>query len=393
MTHALLFFPDYRAANPYQSLLYREAGRHLHPQPGTVAEALALQRQRGAGSRVLFHLHWEDAIYRQETSEDLAWQAAQAFVATLEIFLETGGALIWTVHNEAPHDGRYPAVHRALAMKLAQLADTVHVHSLAGLAFARRRLGVDPTRLAAVPHGNYVSQYPRLCFPIATSRAELGLAAARRVVLLFGRLGRYKGGLELLDAFASLDDPGLWLVIAGRQVDPLAPALDWLPDGVRARIVVEDRFVPPEQVPTLFHAADIVAMPYRASLTSGTALLALSQGRPVLAPALPGLAELLEDGRDALLFQPDATDGLARALRRLQALDDAALTAMRAAALAKAELFDWRHSGLLMDGIYARLTALLRPQRALGAGNPLPEPVRAAVPAKAPVRTAIKTIS
>ena len=35
---------------------------------------------------------------------------------------------------------------------------------------------------------------------MAASRAGLGLGAARRVLLLFGRLGRYKGGAELLDA-------------------------------------------------------------------------------------------------------------------------------------------------------------------------------------------------
>ena len=36
---------------------------------------------------------------------------------------------------------------------------------------------------------------------------------------------------------------------------------------------------------------------------------------------------------------------------------------MQTAARAKAEIFDWRQSGLLLDGIYARLLAALRPQR------------------------------
>ncbi|MFL5335833.1 MAG: hypothetical protein ACJ8H8_22295, partial [Geminicoccaceae bacterium] len=115
MTQALLYFPDYRSANPYQMLLYQHAARDLYPRPGTIAEALALHRQQSGGGRVIFHLHWEDAIYRQETSEELAWQAAQSFVTTLETFLDSGGALIWTLHNEAPHDGRYLAVHQELA--------------------------------------------------------------------------------------------------------------------------------------------------------------------------------------------------------------------------------------------------------------------------------------
>jgi glycosyltransferase involved in cell wall biosynthesis len=367
MTQALLYFPDYRSANPYQTLLYQHAGRDLYPRPGTIAEAVALHRQQGGGGRVIFHLHWEDAIYRQEASEELAWQAAQAFVTTLETFLDTGGALVWTLHNEAPHDGRYPDVHQELAAKLAGLADVIHVHSLAALAFARRRLGADAAKLALVHHGNYVAQYPRLGFPVTASRAALGLPAEARVLLLFGRLGAYKGGPELLEAFASLDDPGLWLVIAGKQVDPLTVALGELPDSVRGRIVVEDRFISPEQVPRLFHAADLAVLPYRASLTSGTALLALSQARPVLAPAFAPLAELLADGHDGLLYAPEARDGLRAALQRLQAIDDAGLAAMQVAARAKAEMFDWRQSGLLLNGIFARLLAALRPQRSLAA--------------------------
>ena len=78
---------------------------------------------------MVFDLHWEDAVYRNEPTEALARQAAQAFLLALETFLEAGGALVWTLHNEAPHDGRYLELHRELAARLAQLADVVHVHS------------------------------------------------------------------------------------------------------------------------------------------------------------------------------------------------------------------------------------------------------------------------
>jgi beta-1,4-mannosyltransferase len=364
MTHALVFFPDYRPANPYQALLYQHAARDLYPHAGTIADALALHRQRSGHSRVIFHLHWEDAVYRAEPTEAGAWQAAQGFLSDLELFLDAGGALIWTLHNEAPHDGRYLGVHEALSAALTRLADVVHVHSLSALAFARRRLGIDPARLALIQHGNFVSQYPTLGHSVASSRAALGLPAASRVLLLFGRLGSYKGGAELLAAFAAVDDPDFWLIVAGKQVDSLAVVLDDLADSVRARIVVENRFIPPEQVPGLFHTCDMAALPYRSSLTSGTALLALSQGRPVLAPCLPSLAELLADGEDALLYDPGAPEGLRGALERFRGVDDTRLVAMRLAARDKADLFDWRQSGLLFDGLYARTLASLRPQRA-----------------------------
>ena len=100
MTHALVFFPDYRAANPYQTLLHGHAGRELYPRFGSIADALALQRHAGVDSRVIFHLHWEDAVYRNESGEPAAWQAAQRFVGELETFLDGGGQLIAALRDK-----------------------------------------------------------------------------------------------------------------------------------------------------------------------------------------------------------------------------------------------------------------------------------------------------
>ena len=59
-----------------------------------------------------------------------------------------------------------------------------------------------------------------------------------------------------------------------------------------ARIHLHLRHVPTEEVQTFFGAADLVALPYREILNSGTALLALSFNRPVLVPSKGAMAEL-----------------------------------------------------------------------------------------------------
>jgi beta-1,4-mannosyltransferase len=377
MADELVFFPDYRTANPYQRLLYDHAGAWLHPRPGSVEDALAALRRKVPGERVVFHLHWEDAAYRNEPDEPAAWAAAQAFLDGLETFADAGGRVLWTLHNAAPHDGRCAAVHGALVDRLPALADLVHVHSRAGAAWAVGRLGIAPERVAVVPHGSYLPLHRALAVPPAAARRRLGLPEDGRALLLFGRLGGYKGGAELLRAFAAADAPDLRLLVAGKQVEPLGETLAGLPPEVRARVhVVTDGFVPAEEVEPLFAAADGVALPYRAILTSGSALLALSLRRPVLAPAFPGLRELLEDGRDALLYAPDATDGLEAALQRFAALSDERLAAMQEAAHATAAAHDWRQSGLLLDGLLHRLVAARKPSRMVPRA---PRPVSASV--------------
>src|SRR3954447_26595231 len=91
VAHELLFFPDYRVANPYQRLLYDHAGAALHPRPGTVDDPLGVLRHKAPGERAIFHRHGDDAVSRNEPDEPAAWRAAQAFLDGLEAFADAGG--------------------------------------------------------------------------------------------------------------------------------------------------------------------------------------------------------------------------------------------------------------------------------------------------------------
>ncbi len=370
MAHDLVFFPDYRVANPYQRLLYDHAGTELHPRPGTVTDAAALLRQRPPGAHVIFHLHWEDAVYRNEADEPQAWAAAQSFLDQLELFTGAGGRVLWTLHNRVPHDGRWLAIHEALLARLPQFVDLVHVHSYAAASWAAERLGLDPGRIAIVPHGNYLPLYRPLGEPASASRARLGLPEEGRLLLLFGRLGAYKGVPALLEAVKELDAPDLHLVVAGKEVEPLEPVLDPLPACVQARVHLRTGTVTEEEIEPLFAAVDAVVLPYRAILTSGSALLALSLRRPVIAPGYPSLLELLEDGRDALLYRPDDPDGLGEALRRFLRQSQDRIAAMQAQANATALRYDWRQSGLLLAGLFQLLLRRSKPARLVaGSGS------------------------
>ena len=67
-------------------------------------------------------------------------------------------------------------------------------------------------------------------------------------------------------------------------------------------------------MPALLAAADVVVLPFRRVSTSGSALLALCHGRPLIVPDLPGLADL---PGQAVLRYDGSRPGLAAALTRL----------------------------------------------------------------------------
>ena len=351
MQHSLIYFPDYAHANPYQAMLYASIDGAFSARPGTIVDALDVLGRADWPQRAIFHLHWEDAIYRHLPNADAALQECQRFLERSEQFLEDGGLFVWTIHNRAPHDGRFLEVHEELCAKLAVLAHQIHSHSYSAAAELARDRRLDHSKLAVIPHGNYAPLFPLRRIPPRTAQGG-------RRFLLFGRLGRYKGSDELVRAFLALRDPRAELVIAGKQIDPID--LGAVPPSVAPRITTENRFLDETEIPNLFAGVDFVVAPYVASLTSGTLMLAMSLGRPVIAPRLPTLAELIADGENGLLFDPYQEAGLAAALARACEIEASRLQRLSEAAFNTAMRYDWRMIGSLWSGLLYRLVA--RPQ-------------------------------
>lgn len=126
-------------------------------------------------------------------------------------------------------------------------------------------------------------------------------------LLYVGRLSEEKGVRELARAAA-----GLPLVVVG--------------DGpLRSLFPQAAGFVPPRELGSWYERAAVVVVP---SLREGYGMVAreaMAHGRPVVASAVGGLADAIEDGVTGLLVPPGDTRALRTALERL--LGDPALRA------------------------------------------------------------------
>jgi len=74
------------------------------------------------------------------------------------------------------------------------------------------------------------------------------------------------------------------------------------------------RSIPNEELPLLFGAADVVVLPFRQVLTSGSMLLAMSYGRPVIAPRFRELSETLREAGALLYDAESGNPGLQRSI-------------------------------------------------------------------------------
>jgi glycosyltransferase involved in cell wall biosynthesis len=132
-------------------------------------------------------------------------------------------------------------------------------------------------------------------------------------LLSFGRLLPYKGLDLLAEALRRLGpraDLEIRVVGSGPETAALA-TLRALPG-----VVVENRWVPEDEVGVLLGWADALILAYTEASQSGVAAAALAAGRRVVATRVGGLAEQLQHEPLATLCPP-AADALATALRDL----------------------------------------------------------------------------
>jgi glycosyltransferase involved in cell wall biosynthesis len=326
----ILFYPDYTPYNSYQSRFYQSCPPGYTAQPGTIEAAI---RRLGDGRTAIFHLHWEDHVFRGAWPDAAAErELCQAFLKALRYFIDGGGIFIWTVHNLQPHDKFHAEIHREFQSELLALAHRLHVHSRLALAELQSRSRADIRgKVDIIPHGNY-------CGLKRVKRARRDDATE---LLFFGQVRPYKGIEDLLQAVDRLaaDGEDLRLTIAGSKHGKLD--LSQLRPEAADRITLVNRAIVESEIPGFYSAADFAVAPYRMVTTPGSLILALSLGVPVIAPALPPIRELLEDAPVGLLYDPEDRNGLTDALRRACHMSAEQRSMLKRNALAKAREWDW----------------------------------------------------
>jgi beta-1,4-mannosyltransferase len=332
--------------NPYLRLLYEHLaaqGFELVDHPRLTLQSLWRSRS-GAG---FLHFHWPESFYRYGRGPArlrpfLSRVKVSLFRSRLRAARLLGYRLVWTVHQVFPHESLDRERERRGARVLARACHLLVVHDAWTAEHVRAELGVPPSRIAVVPHGSYVGVYPEGRSRPAVRR-ELGVDESSFVFLCFGELREYKEINLLLAAFASAQLPEARLVVAGNATSEAVGAAVRAASASDARILSLLSFIPEERVAELFGACDAAILPRGEPGTSGSLILALSLGLPVVAADVPTVRELIRNGEAGWLFRPHDVASLREVLESAAA-DPAAARARGRFAREIAGTLEWANS-------------------------------------------------
>lgn len=118
------------------------------------------------------------------------------------------------------------------------------------------------------------------------ARRRLGLPEDQLVLLFFGIVRPYKGLKNLIEALALVHEQGYRpiLVVAGEfweNVEEYKKRIEEL--GLKEVVWIYNYYIPNEEVPVFFSAADVFVAPYTGGTQSGALKIALAFGLPVVA--------------------------------------------------------------------------------------------------------------
>lgn len=314
----VFFLPMFRR-NPYCRLLARSLGEcGVDVTPAKAQGLLPVRRLvKLHGKPDLLHLHWTQKLLYGETGLSSLIKTL-FFLFDILLAKASGVKLVWTVHNLVNHETRSPRLEQFANIVLARLFDQLLVHCRYARDEVARQYRLPHCMLSkihVVRHAHY-PQTSRDSVDKSVARTELHIENEPFVFLYFGQVKRYKGVPHLIQSFQRVADQNVRLVIAGEPYDAeIESEIKQLAKPDR-RINLELREIPPAQIAFYMAAADVVVLPFKHILTSGSLLLAMSHGKAVIAPAVGCVPEDLSES-DGFLYDPEDPDALQHAMQRV----------------------------------------------------------------------------
>jgi glycosyltransferase involved in cell wall biosynthesis len=232
--------------------------------------------------------------------------------------------------------------HRGLTLKVvAQAAERACFRSAAHILTVSDALkryveaaGITPNRVSCLPNGVDTRRFTPAIGP-GPVRARYALGD-RPVIGFVGSLKPWHGLDFLFEGLRALSRRhGLWRLLLVGDGPGLADAVERAQEETLAGRVVLAGKVPHQEIPAYLAAMDLTVAPYAEAddfyFSPLKVLESLAAGRPVVAPRLGQLTDLIRDGVTGLLYPPgdrlafvDHVDGLLSDPTRRRAMGDRA---------------------------------------------------------------------
>ncbi|MFX1303257.1 MAG: glycosyltransferase family 4 protein [Promethearchaeota archaeon] len=341
---------DYYLINLEKSLIEKNIKLiYLHKS----YKIIPISRNLIASKARLIHFHWI------KNFTNFSLHKFKMIESSLKFFLDLvlvkyilRRKVLWTVHNILSHELIYPKFEILIRKLFVQFVDHFLVHCESAKKILVKEYGIRKKRISVIPHGNYINNYHNQISK-KEARRLLDLDNKDFIFLYFGRIRPHKDIELLVQAFKQLKHFNrIKLMVIGNPIKTYKERITKLLKNV-PNILYKLEFIPDNEIQVYMNAADVVTLPYKRILTSGEALLAMTFKKPIIAPLLGCLNDIL-DNDNAFLYKAGDMNDLKKKLEEA-IINKYKLSKMAINSLNKAKKYDWDSIGKKVKKVYRLL--------------------------------------
>jgi len=254
------------------------------------------------------HIHWPSFYYDRKRIFSIV--RFYIFLCYVKILNKK---IIWTLHNLYPHyTSRVLITDYVMRYILVLLSDLIFVHGDNSRKTVIKEFPIAAKpKIRVIEHGNYIESVMNN-IDVEEARKKLDLNHSEFVYLSLGKANPYKGLENLLVAYNNVTDGNDKMIIAGKfpkkeYYHSIVSKIKEI-DPAGERIILMDRRIDDNELQTFMNAANVMVLPYkkRSVMSSGIALMSLSFGLPIIAPAIGNFVDLLKSDSVGVLYGKDS---------------------------------------------------------------------------------------
>lgn len=307
----VLVFPENRKVNPYQNLLYKDMMSikdvkikffdasffgHTRIPLGIFNFFIPIRLFRyRLGGYNIFHLHWFGPLHLPTENIILRFISTiylMIFLIYVKYFLYY--KIVWTIHEILPP--RKEFIHDLLIRKIVSNITDANIVQSKSTLDDLKKLKFNTLKTYLIPHGTYIGAYENIISK-EQARKYFHLNPDDYVFLFLGTISKHKGLEYLLETFSKLPKKrNIKLLIAGenhfKNIEQLLNKYRSLLDN---HIIIRLGFVPENHLQYYYNCSDTVVLPFIDTTNSGSALLALSFKKCIIAPRIGNLRDMPDE--------------------------------------------------------------------------------------------------
>lgn len=214
---------------------------------------------------------------------------------------------IKTIHDVGIHEGNNSIFNKW--WNNTNFRDAEKFVILSNVFFAKlEKKGIPKSNIAVIPHAGFT-------FYTNQDRTN-NPNTARKIILFFGRIDKYKGLGILLDAMPMIIEkhPNVLLRIAGNgDLHDLIPKIKKLNDNIE----LINRWIKDNEVVSIVQDCVLIVLPYTHATQSGVIPLAYAFKKPVVATKVGGLGEQIIEGVTGHIIMPKNAEAISEHVNQM----------------------------------------------------------------------------